>query len=53
MARTLLDVLMAGSPKTITRDEFAEAMRSGDEARKEQALDAMHAAGGYENLEVR
>lgn len=53
MARTLLDVLMGNMPKRMTRDEFADAMRSGDEARKEEALDAMHEAGGYENLEAR
>lgn len=53
MARTLLDVLMAGASKKMTREEFADAMRSGDEERKEKAIDAMHEAGGYDNLEVR
>lgn len=53
MARTLLDVLMAGTPKTITREQFAKAMRDGDDNCKREAIDAMLAAGGYENLEVR
>ena len=53
MSRTLLDVLVAGTPKSITREEFAEAVRSGDIARREAAIEAMLEAGGYENLESR
>jgi hypothetical protein len=49
---SLLDILMeAANAKSITRNEFAEAMRSGDEKKKQEAIDMMLDAGGYENLE--
>lgn len=35
----------------MTRDEFTEAMRSGDRARIDEAVERMYEAGGYENLE--
>ena len=49
---SLLDVLKAAADKhRITKDEFTEAMRSGDPAKKEEAVEAMLDAGGYDNLE--
>lgn len=35
----------------ISLDEFSDAMRSGDRAKIEEAVERMHEAGGYENLE--
>ena len=53
---TMLDVINSiieeeQKGKTITKEEFAEAMRSGDEERKIEAVERMEAAGGYDNLE--
>lgn len=53
---TMLDVINSiieeeQKGKLITRKEFAEAMRSGDEERKIEAVEKMEAAGGYDNLE--
>lgn len=53
MGRTMLDFIetMARAGSSITREEFAEAMRSGDEAVIEEAVEKMEAAGGYDNLD--
>ena len=53
---TMLDVInniieQEQKGKTITKTEFADAVRSGDEERKLEAIEKMEAAGGYDNLE--
>lgn len=35
----------------ITLEEFTTAMRSGDRAKMDEAVERMYDAGGYENLE--
>lgn len=53
MSLTMLDIILEQERKLdrITLSEFTEAMQSGDDAAKEEALDRMAEAGGYDNLE--
>ena len=53
---TMLDVINRiikeeQKEKSITKLEFADAIRSGNEERKLEAIEKMEAAGGYDNLE--
>lgn len=53
---TMLDVINRiikeeQKEKPITKLEFADAIRSGNEERKLEAIEKMEAAGGYDNLE--
>ena len=53
MSLSMLEIILEQQRKLdrITLSEFTEAMQSGDRATKEEALDRMAEAGGYDNLE--
>lgn len=55
MALSMLDILNAqlelAKKDKITRDEFIDAMQSGDESEREEAVARMYEAGGYDCLE--
>lgn len=51
MSQSILEWILAVEEEVITREEFAAAMRSGDEALKKETVERMLLAGGYENLE--
>lgn len=51
---TMLDFVMARiniENNGISLEEFTNAMRSGSETERREAVEAMLAAGGYENLD--
>lgn len=51
MSQSILDWILAVEQEVITRTEFANAMRAGDEVEKAEAVQRMLEAGGYDNLE--
>lgn len=53
MSLSMLEIILQQERRLgrITLSEFTEAMQSGDRAIKEEALDRMAEAGGYDNLE--
>ena len=54
MAKSMLDFInasIAAEKTDITLEQFTAAMQSGDPDKIEAAVEAMEAAGGYDNLE--